>query len=67
MLAAQQGAQDCVKVLVAHNANLDATRADGGTAMSLAKRAGEFHILRMLWRAASKRRARRFGLGNRRK
>jgi predicted RNA-binding Zn-ribbon protein involved in translation (DUF1610 family) len=67
MLAAQHGAQDCIKLLIVHDANLDVTRTDGETAMTLAKRVGEFHILRMLWRAASKRRARRFTLRNRRK
>jgi ankyrin repeat protein len=62
----QQAKGELVNALIARGANLEAKRADGRTAVTLAERGGQFPILRALWKAGAKRPSRFFGLRRRR-
>jgi serine/threonine-protein phosphatase 6 regulatory ankyrin repeat subunit B len=55
MLAVQHGREDFVEALIGHGANLEAKRPDGQTALMLAEHAGQFHVIRLLWKADTKR------------
>jgi DNA-directed RNA polymerase subunit RPC12/RpoP len=62
MLAVQHGREDFVEALIGHGANLQAKRPDGQTALMLAEHAGQFHIVRLLWKADTKPSRQFFGL-----
>ncbi len=62
MLAVQHGRGDFVKALIDHGANLEAKGPDGQTALMLAERAGQFHLVRLFWKADTKPAYRFFSL-----
>jgi predicted RNA-binding Zn-ribbon protein involved in translation (DUF1610 family) len=55
MIAVEKGYEDCVEALIARGANIEVKRTDGQTAVMVAERAGQFQVLRMLWKAGAKR------------
>jgi uncharacterized protein len=55
MIAVEKGYEDCVETLIARGADLNVKRTDGQTAVMLAERAGQFQVLRKLWKAGAKR------------
>jgi len=61
MLAVQKNRGDFVETLIGYGANLEAKGPDGQTALMLAQQAGQFHLVRLLWKAGTKPAYRFFG------
>jgi len=61
MLAVQQDRGDFVETLIGHGASLEAKGPDGQTALMLAQQAGQFQLVRLLWKADTKPAYRFFG------
>jgi len=66
MLAVQQDRADFVKALIGHGANLEAKGPSGRTALMLAQQAGQFHLVRLFWKADTRPAYRFFGRRRRR-
>ena len=66
MLAVQKNRGDFVETLIGYGANLEAKSPDGQTALMLAQQAGQFHLVRLFWKAGSKPAYRFFGRRRRR-